>query len=299
MTSTQSPLPAQQFAAAQDPSAGQHPALQDAAAEALSAALPVSLPVSARRFPDALGNAAAGSGSTGRPEATTLTDAGDLAVVSFVGGLSAEAAVHVDPDVLGDAAALDPALVSLDDVLRPAFEAATGVLGTGVLSTAPTSAAEPLLRDPQTGLFQLVAADRVIGWFALRLRAAGPGGHGTDQVRPAGLGSAAPLDPSRRPGHGPGATTPRQHSEEEVTSRLSRLNNVQMALTVEIGRTRVSVREVLGLEPGAVIELDRNAGAPADVRLNGRLIAQGEVVVMDQDYGVRITRILDSAEGLT
>jgi flagellar motor switch protein FliN/FliY len=50
------------------------------------------------------------------------------------------------------------------------------------------------------------------------------------------------------------------------------------------------------MEPGKVIELDRSAGAPVDVLLNGRKIALGEVVVVDQDYGVRITRILDVAE---
>jgi flagellar motor switch protein FliN/FliY len=55
---------------------------------------------------------------------------------------------------------------------------------------------------------------------------------------------------------------------------------------------------VLDLEPGGVIELDRSAGAPADVMLNGRLIAHGEIVVVDQDYAVKITRILDVAEGL-
>jgi flagellar motor switch protein FliN/FliY len=69
-------------------------------------------------------------------------------------------------------------------------------------------------------------------------------------------------------------------------------------MTVEIGHTRMSVRDVLALEPGAVIELDRSAGAPADVLLNGRLIAHGEVVVVDQDYAVRITKILDVSEGL-
>jgi flagellar motor switch protein FliN/FliY len=71
-----------------------------------------------------------------------------------------------------------------------------------------------------------------------------------------------------------------------------------MALTVEIGRTRMAVRDVLNLEPGAVIELDRSAGAPADVLLNGRLIAHGEIVVVDQDYAIRITQILDVVEGM-
>ena len=85
---------------------------------------------------------------------------------------------------------------------------------------------------------------------------------------------------------------------DEIVGKLGRINNVEMALTVEIGRTRISVRDVLGLEPGAVIELDRSAGAPADVLLNGRLIAHGEIVVIDQDYAVRITKILDVIESL-
>ena len=85
---------------------------------------------------------------------------------------------------------------------------------------------------------------------------------------------------------------------DEIVGKLGRINNVEMSLTVEIGRTRISVRDVLGLEPGAVLELDRSAGAPADVLLNGRLIAHGEIVVIDQDYAVRITKILDVIESL-
>jgi flagellar motor switch protein FliN/FliY len=80
---------------------------------------------------------------------------------------------------------------------------------------------------------------------------------------------------------------------------LARISNVEMTLTVEIGRTRMSVRELLALEPGAVVELDRAAGSPADILLNGRLIAQGDVVVVDQAYAVRVTRILDTAEALS
>jgi flagellar motor switch protein FliN/FliY len=87
-------------------------------------------------------------------------------------------------------------------------------------------------------------------------------------------------------------------SDSGIQTRLGRINDVEMALTVEIGRARMSVRDVLGLEPGAVIELDRSAGAPADILLNGRLIAHGEVVVVDQDYAVRVTRILDVQDGL-
>jgi flagellar motor switch protein FliN/FliY len=65
-----------------------------------------------------------------------------------------------------------------------------------------------------------------------------------------------------------------------------------MELTVELGRTRMTVRELLGLSPGAVVELDRAAGSPADLLVNGRLIARGEVVVVDEDFAVRITEIV-------
>jgi flagellar motor switch protein FliN/FliY len=94
----------------------------------------------------------------------------------------------------------------------------------------------------------------------------------------------------------PRAETGGGDSYRSIEGRLSRINEVEMALTVEIGRTRMPVRTVLGLEVGAVVELDRAVGAPADVLLNGRLIAHGEVVVVDQEFAVRITRILDGLE---
>ena len=65
------------------------------------------------------------------------------------------------------------------------------------------------------------------------------------------------------------------------------LHGVDMEVTVELGRTRMTVRDLLALSPGAVLELDRAAGSPADLLVNGRLIARGEVVVVDEDFGLR------------
>jgi flagellar motor switch protein FliN/FliY len=65
-----------------------------------------------------------------------------------------------------------------------------------------------------------------------------------------------------------------------------------MEVTVEIGRTRMSVGELLGLTPGHVVELDRAAGAPVDLFVNGTLLARGEVVVVDEDFGFRVTEIV-------
>ena len=198
-----------------------------------------------------------------------LEAAGDAVVASFVGGLSADLVlVHTDLEAVAAAGGTEHGIVDVTDVLRPSLEAAAGVLGVGVLGDARRESATALLADPDTVVFELTAGGVPGGWFALRVRENGT------------------------------VSAPSAAATTIPTGNLGRINNVEMTLTVEIGRTRMSVRDVLGMEPGAVVELDRSAGAPADVLLNGRLIAHGEVVVVDQDYAVRITKILDVAESL-
>lgn len=80
-------------------------------------------------------------------------------------------------------------------------------------------------------------------------------------------------------------------------SSLQMLADVEMHVTAELGRTRMNVSELLALGSGSVIELDRTAGSPIDLLVNGTLIARGEVVVVDEEYGVRLTEIVGSAEG--
>jgi flagellar motor switch protein FliN len=73
---------------------------------------------------------------------------------------------------------------------------------------------------------------------------------------------------------------------------LELLSDVEMEVTVELGRTSMPIRDLLSLQPGMVVEIDRAAGAPIDVLVNGRRIASGEVVVIDEEFGVRITEII-------
>ena len=77
---------------------------------------------------------------------------------------------------------------------------------------------------------------------------------------------------------------------------LALLNDVDMDVTVELGRTTMPIRDLLALQPGMVVEIDRAAGAPIDVLVNGRLIARGEVVVIDEEFGVRISEIVSSQD---
>jgi flagellar motor switch protein FliN/FliY len=72
---------------------------------------------------------------------------------------------------------------------------------------------------------------------------------------------------------------------------LTVLNDVMMTVTAELGRTTMPIRDLLNLSPGMVVEIDRIAGAPIDLLVNGRRIAVGEVVVIDEEFGVRITEI--------
>lgn len=70
------------------------------------------------------------------------------------------------------------------------------------------------------------------------------------------------------------------------------LGDIPVEVTVELGRTQMSLREVLELQEGSVIELDRLAGEPLDLKVGGQLIAQGEVVAVDDYYGLRITNVI-------
>jgi flagellar motor switch protein FliN/FliY len=79
---------------------------------------------------------------------------------------------------------------------------------------------------------------------------------------------------------------------------LDLLMDVPLRVTVELGRTRMQIRDVLELGKGSVVELDKLAGEPVDLLVNGKLIARGEVVVIDENFGVRVTDIVSPAERL-
>ena len=72
--------------------------------------------------------------------------------------------------------------------------------------------------------------------------------------------------------------------------------DVPVTVSMEIGRTQISIRNLLQLNQGSVIELDRLAGEPMDVLVNGTLIARGEVVVVNEKFGLRLTDIISPAE---
>ena len=91
---------------------------------------------------------------------------------------------------------------------------------------------------------------------------------------------------------------PLQSSTGSVIARgdIDRVLDVPVQLTAELGRTRISIKSLLQLSQGSVVELDGLAGEPMDVFINGYLIAQGEVVVVNDKFGIRLTDIITPSE---
>ena len=83
-----------------------------------------------------------------------------------------------------------------------------------------------------------------------------------------------------------------------LDGNMNLLMDVSLQVTVELGRTKKYIRDVLELSPGSIIELDKLAGEPVDVYINTKLIAKGEVVVIDENFGVRITEIVNKTDRL-
>ncbi len=101
-----------------------------------------------------------------------------------------------------------------------------------------------------------------------------------------------PVEESRREVDTPTFGELENGGGETSPAALSMLFDLTVPVTIELGRTRMSVQEVLGLGRGSVIQLERLAGEPIDVFVGDRRFAEGEVVVLGEQFGVRITRIL-------
>ena len=86
-----------------------------------------------------------------------------------------------------------------------------------------------------------------------------------------------------------------EEMSREKSHNLDLILDIDVGVTVELGRTEMTIKEVLELTPGSVIELNKLAGEPVDVLVNGSPVAKGEVVVINEHFGVRITEILGAA----
>ncbi|MBT2326328.1 flagellar motor switch protein FliN [Variovorax paradoxus] len=115
---------------------------------------------------------------------------------------------------------------------------------------------------------------------------------------PAPAPAAAPAPAVAATPAGPQVFQPIHDARTPGTSPvdIERILDVPVQLTAEIGRTRITIKNLLQLSQGSVVELDGLAGQPLDVLINGYLIAQGEVVVVNEKYGIRLTDIVTPSE---
>ncbi|MCC7464328.1 MAG: flagellar motor switch protein FliN [Gammaproteobacteria bacterium] len=97
---------------------------------------------------------------------------------------------------------------------------------------------------------------------------------------------AAPLDPLR----------PDAPSTPQADVNLEVVLDIPVTLSMEVGRSRISIRNLLQLNQGSVVELERATGEPFDIYCNGTLIAHGEVVVVNEKFGIRLTDVISPAE---
>jgi flagellar motor switch protein FliN/FliY len=216
----------------------------------------------------------------GRPGADLVPGLGVRAVALPIGATTILLAVSGEL-----ATVLEQHLGSLGDALTPPLAAAADAVGgvptAGVDVLDAGGVAAALANAPESGAVRLVHDGDVVGAVVVlqeATRSAAPDGSGPADAAPA----AHEFAPIGRPA-APVATPGRS---------MDLLGDVEMGVTAELGRTRMLVRDIVALTPGAVIELDRAAGSPVDVLVNGTLIARGEVVVVDEEFGIRITEIV-------
>ena len=203
------------------------------------------------------------------PADATLPDPAGAAITAFLtGGIEGKILVVVGQELVDALAgtpfgALEPA-----KALRPALDAIAASLGgrlEGEPTATPTEDALGVLTGGTCVIVPLMSEE--------------------------GLSALVGLSITQLPAAA--AATGGQNAAVAARSwGIEMLRDVEMEVTCELGRTRMTVRQLLALAPGDVVELDRLAGSPADLLVNGTLLARGEVVVVDESFGLRITEIV-------
>jgi flagellar motor switch protein FliN/FliY len=210
------------------------------------------------------------AGTPGRePAQASLPDPAGAAITAFLtGGVEGKILLVVGQELV-DAlegtpfGALEPA-----KALRPALDAIAAGLG-GRLDGEPTATpAEESLQVLTGGTTVIIPLETAEGLSAL-----------------VGLSFTQPPAPKPTPAPGTGGSAATAGAARSWGIEM--LRDVEMEVTCELGRTRMTVRQLLALAPG-----DRLAGSPADLLVNGTLLARGEVVVVDESFGLRITEIV-------
>jgi flagellar motor switch protein FliN/FliY len=245
-----------------------NPALLDTMIERLGSAAHAMTGAISTNTPLTAGQASADA------SAIPMSQAAVTIVATIEGAVAGNLMITFTQDVTAELGTVAEML----NALGPAFTEAGLAMGvtvgeptlaSGTPSVAPDVAVPLTMRGISVGGLMLFAAEPAA------------------EPEPAPTAAAAPAAPAAA------AKNPAKMVDRRIdVSRIDPLINVQMEVTVEIGRTRLPIGELLALTPGKVIELDRPAGALVDLYINGTILAKGEIVVIDEEYGFRVTEIV-------
>ncbi|GAA0331884.1 flagellar motor switch phosphatase FliY [Bacillus carboniphilus] len=260
-------------------------------------------------------------GGTGNPESKDMGEIQVSAVQEAMNQMMGSAATSMST-VFSKRIDISPPVVDLLDVpqgegterlpdedhlLKISFRLTVGTLiDSNIMQLLPLHFAKSMVEDllnPSTGVEEVAATQTV-----------------AEQVEVANKQPVEPSEPSlySQPAESPRAETARSQQTERPkpakpemnvqpamfssfeeykptepeSKNLDMLLDIPLQITVELGRTKKSVKDILELASGSIIELDKLAGEPVDILINSRLIAKGEVVVIDENFGVRVTDIL-------
>lgn len=233
---------------------------------------------------------------------------GGAAVAELDGAIAGTIGILVGEDLVK---AMRVTGSDLGEAIQPAFDAAAAVLRASArggrtvdLDTFLAEVGEPFTVVPLIGSGIAGAVAISDATLQASINSASPAPAGAPVPEPEAPRAAEPevIEAFEEPlpeTTQPARVAPPVASGSYIEPRgIEMLHGVYMDVTVELGRTQLTVRELLALTPGTVLELDRAAGSPADLLVNGRLIARGEVVVVDEDFGLRVTEIIsDGAAG--
>lgn len=218
-----------------------------------------------------------GNAQVGLFDADALVPGPEARIISvpLAGVPGGYVAIAASPQLAGylDAASVDVA-DALGAAIAASLPALSALAGTELEAGDAAEISADDLVGAESAVVQVMAADDLVATFIVR--------------NPSDEAGVAPHEFQPLDGGLQGA--------DGSNRALDLLREVELGVTAELGRRQMLVKDLLGLTPGTVIELERSAGAPIDVLVNGTLIARGEVVVIDEEFGIRITEIIGKAD---
>ncbi|MCL2765887.1 MAG: flagellar motor switch protein FliN [Treponema sp.] len=210
------------------------------------------------------------------PKATAALPAGDFAVMSYNIDLG-DGSPHQMWEILGASPAMD-----ISNGLTGGSQAPAAAQGGGMQNMG--------MQNMGMGMQNMGMQNMGMG---MPMQGMGMQGMGMPGMGMGGMPSH--LGPTNvQPVQFPNLMQPRLGAHE--AGNIGLIMDVSMEMTVELGRTRKLIKEILGMGEGTIIELDKLAGEPVDILVNHKLIAKGEVVVIDENFGVRVTEIVSPME---